>query len=85
MMDENSVHIFLEKLGLLALKQVATQPLTPDVLLRQTTAQLGEIAQALDRDRYSVAIAGCLDLAFQAMRLWAMLQGQPRRVEKKEG
>jgi len=78
-MKETECHAFLDRLGMQALRGDLTNgclvyPATPDAWLRCACQELGQIAEALGKERYELAAAECLDLAHVAMLLWCSLQ-----------
>ena len=51
---------------------------TPDVWLRFLTEEVGEIAAAITRERWQLAMAECLDVAHCAMLLYLVLEGKEK-------
>ena len=87
-MTEKDVRAFLERLGMQALRRglsngCPASSAQPDAWLRCACQELGQVAEALGRERYELAAAECMDLAQAAMLLWCSLQpgkGQQERT-----
>jgi hypothetical protein len=77
--NELTCKTFLQRLGMQAINNhMDYQADTPDAWFRCLGVEIGQVADALGRERYEIAAAECIDIAHAAMLLWATLQPRPK-------